>query len=91
MSVHPFSDTAIVPSPRHARQRWIAVRSEANWEHHKEADREQQRAVHAAHTKCWCRVIAEASKDNKKIWMFERWARLQSHGPQEMVKLPNLG
>src|SRR5436190_13006668 len=80
-----------VREAQHARRRWIAVRSEANWERHKEADREQQRAVHAARTKCWRRVIAEASKDNKKIWMFERWAWLQSHGPQEMVKLLNLG
>src|SRR5436190_4516019 len=80
-----------VREAQHARWRWITVRLEANWEHHKEADREQQRAVHAACTKCWCRVIAEASKDSKKIWMFERWARLRSHGPQETVKLPNLG
>ena len=81
----------MVRRTRRARRKYIAVRSDRNWEHLQEADREQQQVMRAARRKCWRRVIAEASKDNKKIWTLERWARLRSHGPQELVKLPSLG
>ena len=43
-----------------------------------------------ARTECWRRTIADASKDNKRIWTFARWARLCSHGPREPPKLPDL-
>jgi len=43
-----------------------------------------------ARTAFWRRGINEASQDPSKIWKLERWARLRSHAPPELPKMPPL-
>jgi hypothetical protein len=79
-----------VHKTRRAQRAYYASRTAPNWEALRAATRKQKRAIKFAQTKCWRTAVAAASRDNKKIWALERWARLRSHIPAEPVRLPKL-
>jgi hypothetical protein len=75
---------------RGARRRYKASPTNQNWRLLQEASSQQLRTIQDAKTKNWRQVVAEASKDSRRIWNLEKWARLRSHCPPDPLILPPL-
>jgi len=79
-----------VSNTRKARRQYQSDPSDYNWELLTQACKDQAREIQRAKTGSWRRVLAEASKDSRKIWALEKWARVQSHAKPAPLALPPL-
>ena len=75
---------------RKAERRWRADRSLLNRQCLNNALKEQKKQISQARTKCWRQAVAAASKDSRKLWALEKWARTRSHTPADLPKIPEL-
>jgi hypothetical protein len=79
-----------VQQARAARRQYTAAPTELHWRDLQQASTHQLRTIQDAKTRSWRGALAAASKDQRKLWSLERWARLRSHVPPEPALLPPL-
>ena len=75
---------------RSARRRYAASPTEPHWQHLQEASTNQLKVIRNAKTRNWRGALDDASRDSRKLWALERWARLRSHLSPEPLSLPPL-